>query len=285
MARNITTIQNQIETSVRDNPTLSNLTSTSQTAIWRLWAFIVATSQAQQEQLNDQFLLDVENVANRLAPGTLTWIQNQALLFQYNATITQIIKFDETTFTPYYETINTNFRIISNCSVSNGNMNTVNIKVAKGTTTTPSPLSTDELAAFQFYMNQIKPAGIIYNCISVPSDKLRTKATIYFQGAYSSIIQSNLKAAYDNYLQNIGFGGKIKLVDIIIALKSVEGVNDVIINDMRARSNATAFGSGYSLVTSNTVSTFPEYTTVAGYIVDETTASNSFIDLLTLISQ
>lgn len=282
MARSVSLIQSSILAAVAADPTLSALNSPSKTAIYRLWSFIIATEMAYEEQLQDKFITEVETIVSRLAPATSRWIQDRSFKFQYSSTVPQIIQFDPITLAPYYTVENDSYKIISNCSVSNPSLNIVNIKVAKGTITTPVPLSADELDAFQFYMNQIKPAGIIYNCLSITSDKLRTECTVYFNGSYSGVIRSSLLTAYNNYLTNIPFGGSIKLVDIILALRNVPGVNDIIINNMTARSNSTSFGGGTSLVSSNTVIN-PEYSTVAGYIIDETESSNDFLTLLTLI--
>jgi len=285
MARTTSTIENNILNAIAADNNLAGLNSTSAVAIYRLWAYYIAANQAYEEQLNDNFIADVESTVLKLAPGSLPWIQEQAFKFQYSSAVPQIIQFDATTFAPYYSSVNETYKIITNCSVSQGTLNSVNIKVAKGVAGSNAiPLDTSELTAFQFYLNQIKPAGIVYNGISVAADRLKTKATIYYNGAYSSVITANLLTAYKNYLNSIPFGGGIKAVDIVVALRNVTGVVDVVINDMVARANSTPFGSGYALVSGNTYNIYPEYTTIAGYIQDEDTAGNDFSSLLTLIT-
>jgi len=284
MARSISQIQNQILQQIAADPVLSGLNSTSASAIYKLWTYYIANSQAIEEQLNDQFVNTVEGVAAILPPGTLPWIQEQAFLFQYSSTTPQIIQFNTTTFAPYYPTVNPTLRIVKNCSVSLGTLNNVNIKVAKGVSPSLSPLNTAELAAFQYYMNQIKPAGVYYACTSGYADRLWTKATIYYQGAYSGVIGANLLAAYNNYLNTIPFGGEIQIVDVVLALRAVTGVNDVVINTMQARAASTGFGFGTQMVTANTTIN-PEYTTVTGYISDENTAGYDFLSQVVLIAE
>lgn len=285
MARTITSIQNQILAAIAADPVLSQLNSPSQAAIYRLWSYIVASSQGVSEQLYDQFVSDVESVVTYLPPATQPWIQDKVFQFQYSATNPQIIQFSTASYTPSYPTINTAYQIVTNCSVSLGTLNNVNIKVAKGSTgSTAQPLASTELSALSYYLNQIKPAGINYNVTSGYADRLYTQATVYYQGAYSAIIANNLLSAYNTYLNNIAFGGGIKLVDIIIALRSVTGVNDVVINNMVARADSTSYGGGTVMVSSNTV-LFPEYITVTGYIQDEDTSGADFISNLILVSQ
>lgn len=285
MARNVSTIQNQILNAVANNPNLSALNSTSQVAIYRLWAFIMASSMAVEEQLYDQFVADVEAIQLILPPGSLPWIQNQAFLFQYSDTDPQILTLNTTTFVPEYAQVIIPYRLITNCSVTQGVLNSVNIKVAKGysTTTSPQALTTSELAAFQSYMNYVKPAGVVYNCFSQNADRLKTAVTVRYRGMYSSTIAAALQLAYNSYLQSIPFDGVVKLIDMLIALRSVTGVIDVFINECAIRSYAAGYGGGVNMVFANTTN-YSEYSTVAGYVVDEDTTSNTFTDLLTLIA-
>lgn len=283
MARSTSQIQNQILRAIQSDPNLINLDSTSAVSIYNLWAYYIASSQAFEEQLNDQFVTEVENTISKLAPGTPPWIQDMSFKFQYNSASPQVIQFNPVTFSPYYTTVNPGYRIITNCSVTNGTLNSVNVKVAKGTTGSDAqPLSADELSAFQFYLKQIEPAGINYDAISIPSDKLMCRTTVYYQSVYSSVIGVNLLNAYKTYLNNIPFGGGIKIVDLIGALRAVEGVRDVIINDAVARANSVPFGGGTALVTANTWASIPEYQTLSGYIADETTSGYDFASLLVL---
>lgn len=285
MARQISTINSEILNAISNNSNLTSLNSTSQVAIYRLWAYIVATSIGLEEQIYDQFKSEIESLQLKLAPGTRPWIQAQAFKFQYSTTVPQIIQLNTTTFVPEYPFTIPSYQIITNCSVTQGTLNSVNIKVAKGysSTTPPSPLTTLELTAFQYYMNLIKPAGIIYNCVSVDADRLRTAVTVYYQGIYSSTIAASLQDAYNKYLSSIPFDGVVVLVDLLIKLRAVIGVTDVYINSCQIRTYAAGYGGGVDMVSGNRYY-FPEYSTVAGYIVDEDEPSNSFTDLLTLIS-
>jgi len=64
----------------------------------------------------------------------------------------------------------------------------------------------------------------------------------------------------------------------------VAGVNDVVLNNVRGRDDASSFSNGIDLVLNNTVIS-RQWNTIAGYIVQETTTGKTFADSLTFIGQ
>ena len=281
MSRSIQTIQNTILSQIQSNPVLSSLNSTSQTAIYNMWVYIVAVIQNQEEILYDDFTTGVEQIIDYLPPANNLWIQQQAFNFQYSSTTPQIVQFSTASFAPYYPIVNTALQIITNCSITSPNPGYVLVKVATGLTgSAPQALTTQQLQAFQNYMNLVKPDGIIYNCVSLPADLLYSQFTITAAGAYSSVLPNALLTAYNNYLQNIPFNGTIKFVDVLIALRQVAGVIDIVCNNMWARNNSQAFGTGVQMVSNNLVNVL-EYTSSAGYIIGEANP-NDLISNLTI---
>lgn len=287
MARSISLIESSILQAIASNPVLSALNSPSQAAIYTQIAYIIATSQGLEEQLNDQFVSEVEDIVNVLAPCTSGWIQQQAFNFQYSLTNPQIIQFSTASFTPYYPIVNPSYQIVEYCSVQQQGPGVVIIKVAGGASgSVPQQLTTPQVQALQYYFNQIKPVGLNYNVLSLPSDRLYSVFTVTAYGAYSSNMASNLLSAYNSYLGSINFGGTIKFVDILIALRQVTGVIDVKCINMTARPNSTTFGGGTVMVSSSTVegtTTYgqSEYVCAAGFISDEL-SPNDFLTNLTI---
>ena len=280
MSRSISTIEQSILDNIAADPILSVVcNSPSQTAGYRLLSYIVAVALGTEEGLNDIFQINVENVANSLPPGSLQWIYNNAMnIFQYSSTNPQIIQLSTTTFTPFYNVIDSTLRIIKNCSVSQGNLNSVNIKVAKAG---PVILTAPELAALQSFFNNIKPAGIIYNCVSYNADQIKFGCKVSYVAARSGSISNDLLNAYNLYLNTLKFDGKIILLDLVIALRSVNGVIDVVINNAVIRPDVIPYGGGIISVNNNTW-LVPEITTYAGYVKDETTSGQDFLSLLVL---
>lgn len=286
MARSIQQIQNTILTAIQANPILNQLNSNSQVALYNLFAYIISVSQNTEEVKNDAFVQQVENIVNILAPATAPWIQEQAFLFQYSSTNPQIIQFSTQSFTPYYPIVNTSYQIITNCSVSVNTAGYINVKVAQGATAgngIPVPLSVNQLTAFQYYMNQIKPAGVTYFCTSQQGDRLFSQFTITYNFAYAGTIRASLLAAYNGYLQSVSYGGGIEVVDIVLILRAVPGVINVVCTNMTARTFTTAFGGGATLVVSSAWIN-STYTTISGYIVGEDTAGQDFLSQLTLVT-
>lgn len=281
MARQISQIQQQILDNVAADSVLSTLlTSTSKRAIYRLWAYIVAVAINSLEQLIDIFTASVEATAAAASPATSSWLQAQILKFQYSATVPQVIQLIN--FAPAYSVVDTTLRIISRCSVTTNLSNSVLIKVATGTT--PGALSAPQLSALQSYVSQIGIAGVNYFVTSDASDKLYVQANIYYLGQYSAVIKANVVAAIESYLAAIPFNGQVKIIDLEKAISKVEGVTDVVLVNVRARANSTAFSSGSSLVQSQQV-IGRLWSTVAGYIVGETTTGSTPSDSLTFIAE
>ena len=281
MARQISQIQQQILDDVAADSVLSGLlTSTSKRAIYRLWAYIVAVAVNALEQLIDIFTASVEATAAAASPATAAWLQAQILKFQYSATNPQVIQLIN--FAPAYPVVDPTLRIISRCSVTTTKSNQVLIKVATGTT--PAALSAPQLSALQSYVSAIGIAGVNYVTTSGVSDKLFVQANIYYAGQYSGVISANVIAAIDGYLASIPFNGRVKISDLENVIKSVTGVNDVVLVNVSARANGTAYGSGTFLV-QNQQTVARLWNTVAGYIVSETTSGATLADSLTFIAE
>src|SRR5437868_6766764 len=84
MARTISEIQTQILAAVAADAVLSpKLTSTSKTAIYRLWAYIVAVAIWALENLYDLFRIETDEKIALLKPHSLRWYASKAVAFQY----------------------------------------------------------------------------------------------------------------------------------------------------------------------------------------------------------
>jgi hypothetical protein len=159
--------------------------------------------------------------------------------------------------------------------------NQVVVKVAKSEP--PVALTSTELNSLQSYVNQIGIVGINYNCQSLTSDKLYIEAEIYYDGQYSTVISGTVVNAINTFLSNLSFNGILKVSDIELAIRNVVGVNDVLLRNVKMRSDAIAFANGTFLVQNNTVISriFP---TVSGYVVSETTTGQTLTDKLIFIA-
>lgn len=276
-------IVNGLVTSYSNEGITIDPTAWSKANHMRLMCYTYAIAQSVGEQLQDVVLADMQEVQAKSAAATPLWLQDKAFKFQYSATNPQtLVNVNGVT---QYVTENAALRITKAAAVRTTIANHVLIKVAKN-----EPLEAftpTELTAIQDYFNQVGAAGITYDLVSLASDKLYIDAEIFYQGLYSAVIEANVIAALDAYLINLSktrFGGDIQHTDLLVVIKSVEGVNDAVINRVSARYNSQALFGGIDLVLAG-AEVNRKYTMTSGYIVQETTAANTFADTLTFTAE
>jgi hypothetical protein len=183
---------------------------------------------------------------------------------------------------PTYPIIDESLRIVTRCSVTTDLANSVIIKVAKSDP--PQALTSNELTALQSYVNVIGAAGITYSVRSLNSDKLYIQAQVFYNGQYSDVISANVIQAINNFLSQLPFNGQMRVSDLEQAVRGVAGVTDVLLQNVQARADSVAFGSGTYLVQNNQVIS-RLWPTVAGYMVGETTSGQTLTDSLLFIPE
>lgn len=259
MARTISEISDSIIADLQLN--IPALTSTSKVAIYRLISNIVATAIWSHEKLWDLFRDEIETRIQAAIPGTIAWLHNACLAFQYGDNL----EFNGDKFT--YPIIDTAKQIIKRCAIAESGKDVV-IKVAKLSGEIPIELSYDEYNAFKWYVRNIKFAGIKTAVISQPADLLRLSYKIYYD---PTILTSEgelidepgsfpVTDAINNYIAGIVFDGKFNKTASVDAIQQAEGVVEPLIIYAQGKEyNAANF------------TTFQEYyNAVAGYmIVDE----------------
>ena len=279
MARTVAQIKQSMLDAKNADSTLSTLTSTSQTAKWNLYYFIVASCIAIFEQLQDIFKTELETIASTAAPSTPQWTRNKVLKYQKG----DVAQLNTSTYVIEYPTINTANQILTRCAVITAPNRTVLIKVAKGNP--PTPVSVGELAELQSYVETFNPAGIAFTLINDNSDKMEVAATIYYNGQYSAVISTNVVAALNSYMANLPFNGVISTQAVVDAIQAVEGVISVSLARILVRKHSVAYGAGVTLYNLSTGVDAVQYQTIAGYVVQETTATHTFADTLSYIVQ
>lgn len=277
MARTVAQIKQQMIDAKNADANLSGLTSTSQTAKWNLYFFIVASCIAIFEQLQDLFKSDLETIASSAAPSTPQWTRNKVMKFQTG----DVAELNTTTFTIDYPTINLANKIITRCAVVTSPNRTVLIKVAKKDV--PQPLTVIEEAELLNYITTWNPAGIAFNIINADSDKMEVVADIYYNGQYASVIETNVQAALEAYMASLPFNGSISTQAVVDAMQQVIGVTSVSLSRILVRKDTVAYGAGVTLFNLATGVDSVTYTTYSGYVVGETTAGHTFVDTLNYV--
>jgi hypothetical protein len=281
MARTVTEIQDEIITNV--NTDLPSLTSVSQSALWRLWTYIVASAIAIHEQLWDAKEVELQAIADSAQVGTAQWLQAQALKFQYDALNPQVLTVVD--FAPVYPIVDESLQIVSVCAVSQQTNRRVVVKVAKDDGVGGlEPLDATELSAFRSYIKEIQFAGTSVSVNSADADQLFIQMEVFYNGQYvQTDVSTNLKAAINTYLLNLDFDGVVNKTALIDVMQTVAGVEDIKLEILRGRTASDTVGSVDNTTIFNLSAGINNrfYETSAGYVVLEETATYTFDDTVT----
>lgn len=280
MARSQEDIRILMDNDQATETSLSGLNNPSQTAVFNLEKDIIAQEMNLHEQLWDELRDDLEAQIAAAPPASPAWIQAQVLKFQYDATNPQVLQLIN--FAPSYPVIDTDLQIVTRCSVKTDLNKIVKIKVAKSDP--PATLAALEYSSLTGYLNNIMPAGVGFDLVNIDGDRLYVNAEVFYNGEYTSSIQSNVEAAINAYLANIPFDGLVRISELEDSIQAVAGVTDVKLNTIKARPNTDLFASAIVIydVTSATMGTNARvWDTISGWIIEEDTVGETFADSIT----
>ena len=280
MARSKESIRDLMDIAQAAESSLSGLNNPSQTAVFNLEKDVIAQEMNLHEQLWDELRDDLETQIAAAPPASPAWIQAQVLKFQYDATNPQVLQLIN--FAPSYPVIDTDLQIVTRCSVKTDLNKIVKIKVAKSDP--PATLAALEYSSLKGYLNNIMPAGVGFDLVNLDGDRLYVDAEVFYNGEYTSSIQSNVEAAINAYLANIPFDGLVRISELEDSIQAVAGVTDVKLNTIKARPNTDPFASAIVIydVTSATMGTNARiWDTVSGWIIEEDTVGETFADSIT----
>ena len=267
MARTIEEIQGRILTAIASDQALSTqLTSTSKVAVFRLFAYIIASSIWLLESIFDNHKKEIDTALYEQKSGTPRWYRNMSLAFQYGFDLLEDSdKFDNTGYTD--DQIEAS-KIIKYCSVKESiESNRLTIKVAGGSGDALEQLDDTQITAFLQYMSEVKYAGVKLNVVNNPADKLLLNMQIYrdvlvIDENGVSILNGDkpVEKAIRSYMKTLPFDGVLVLNDLIAHIRAVEGVDDANITIATSSFYDTATSS-YTAFQPINVKTIP----IAGY--------------------
>ncbi|MFL0089917.1 nucleotidyltransferase [Tenacibaculum maritimum] len=222
--------QNKMIVVKENEPSLSELTSTSKVSIWRQLLFIVATCMVD---LRTYFTAHREYVDKRLAnqkAGTLPWYRSMTLAFQYGFDLIEgTDKFENNNATE--EEINAS-KIIKYAAVNEGEVNgSVVVKIATETNGKLSPIQPEVVLALKEYFKEIKWVWDDLVIINHLADKLFLNIRIYrdplvLNAEGMSILKGNkpVEQAIQEFMKELPFDGELILQNLIDKLQKVDGV-------------------------------------------------------------
>lgn len=260
MARSTEEIFNEIVAAKNAEIELAGLTSTSATAIWKLWAYITAFVIHLFEKLMDSFKVEIQTIIDSRRIGTLAWYVSTAKDFQLGDTLLEFASGDYG-----YPAVDETKKIVSRASAK-VEAGVIKLKVAKTNGDSAVKLSAQEEIQFRSYLELVKFAGVQIEYITLDPDLLNIACKIYYDGIYATdIIQDAVEIAMKEFLKSIPFDGVLKKNALIEAVREVEGVTDIEFDTIEAVQGiiTTAIGR--------------EYETLAGYINLNDFTINEFI--------
>lgn len=262
MARSIQDIQQEIYQSKENEPALTQLNSTSKTAIWRLMIYIISVAIWTLEKLFDLHKKEVDERLSQLKPHTARWYRNKALAFQYGFDLKEDTDiFDNK---DYSEQAIANSKIVKYSAVIEKNTGQLIVKIATEQDGKLQPISQIQQQAFEAYITEIKDAGVRVAVTNYRPDRLILDLEVYYDplvlnehGAHRLSGNKPVQEAIEQYMKELPFNGEMILAHLIDKLQQVEGVK--IPNLIQARSMWIEPNSGgYGTAQPISVSIIPE---------------------------
>lgn len=211
------------------------LTSSSMSAIYRQFTYIVAVAIWTLETLFDLHTSENQTAIFNQKSGRLSWYRTMALKFQYGFDlVTDHDYFDNTGFTD--EQIKAS-KIIKYAAVNEAVQSSrVILKIAGESEGVLSPISEEQREAFDAYINEIKWAGVKVTTINYLPDRLflsiqikRDALVLNEQGMSRANGNYPIIEAIQQFMRQLPFDGELRLSALVDRLQVVEGVKDATI--------------------------------------------------------
>lgn len=223
----------------------------SSVSVINLLCFIVAASHYIMEQMFEQFKTDVESRIAAANPGSVSWLWNRAMEYQDDADANAYFATHGK-----YASIDEDKQIIKYAAVSE-EYNVVTVKVAGANY---DKITDVQREGFTAYMNNLKFAGVHLVVSSIDSDDLVLQVRVWRDRLIMPSENDNyIKAAVEEYLNGIKYGGVFNKTKLIDALQRVRGITDVTIE------NCVLYAHD-SNETETDLSSSQNYKSIAGHI-------------------
>jgi hypothetical protein len=248
---------------------LTQLTTTSKVAVWRLLAYLIALAIWTHEKLIDVQTAELEQRAADVIPGTLRWYRNMAKEWQPGDALvwTGVLTRYE------YQPVNEANQLVKYSAAIESN-NQVTLKVAKESSGLAAPLTSAELSQFTAYITLRKYAGTNVAIISTAADDVNITGTVFIDPLVLDTTGESLSLpgtfpvedAINEFLKDLGtvnFNGKLRAIDLVDVIQNVQGVNNFVLVDLEARYGVIPYIDVLAL-------TGQEYQSNAGHLVIDT---------------
>lgn len=249
---------------------LTDLTTSSKVAIWRLMFWVQAVAIFIHEGLFDVFKTEVEVRAQEIIPATIRFYVIEALKFQFGDDLVFIdgkFVYEDSTSAEAIAK-----QIIKQASARDLN-SIVTLKIAKDDGSGGlEKLTTTQKTAFESYLDDFKIAGTKTVVITDDPDLLKLAYTIEFDpqvmksdGTLIEDGSSPVQDAIDAYIEGLPFDSTFRVLELTDAIQAARGVINAVADVVDAQFGALPFVSILDVPTEI-------YLPNAGYLatVDET---------------
>lgn len=236
MARTLQRIQDDIYFSILQTPLSSLLTSTSKTAVWRLWVYIFSYAIWVHEQIVSK---NAENSRSQNQPNLRQTILN------YHDGLNLVWKNGQFQYDLTNVTDTETRKIIDRCAVLETNDGEIVVKIAKDINGNLEKVSLIEKQRIEAYLKLIGVPGIKMRLISENADLLKSNLTCYVNPLIIDLETGQLlsspsptfpvKDAIKNYLENLEFNGTFVKDYYRRTITDAEGIELVVINSIESK--------------------------------------------------
>lgn len=243
MPRTVTDIYNSILAKQAEYSELNEMSSTSNTALYKLLAYIYAFISFSLESLFDQFKLDVDEKL-KMPAHNARWYQKQALAYQHGDELAWL----ENQEAFGYLVADEEKQIVARAAAIETNGGVV-IKVVKEVSGDLHPLTSVENAGLLAYLNKIKDAGVRISSRSWLPDDLYLEYDIQYNPlilASDGSLLSNpgikpVENAIQEYIKQLDFNGRFSISKLEDAIQNVPGVIDFSRDVVQSRFGSNSF--------------------------------------------
>lgn len=227
-------------------------TTFSAVSLENIWFSIVASAIWVLESIYDAFKSDVDEKIAGAVLASIPWYHKIALEFQYGDSLV----FDEETQQFIYPSVDPSKQVVKFAACRDMGGGVIVLAAAADSAGNPVALSPAVLAAFESYLKQRKPAGVILQADSFDPDLVRVDLTVQYDpqviNASGELIADPsvkpVEAAIDDYLRGIVYGGVLNKTKLVDAVQAAPGVRDVLLTSVSVKPANT---SAYSPITGN----------------------------------
>ena len=253
MARSVETIYADLVAKKEADERLNALSSTSRTAIWRLWLWIFAYGSFVLETIFDRHRELIERLLSLLKPHTLRWYRNKVLQFQYG--------FDLIEDTDIFNNANATTeeieasKIIKYSAVTESTTESrLIVKIAtEDSNGVLSPIPDEVYPAFSAYIEEIKDAGVKITVINYLPDILKILMVIYYDpllltadGVSIRTGRKPVEDALKEFMKELPFNGELILASLVDKLQLTEGIKIPHLTNAQSKwiaNNGTTYGN------------------------------------------